>query len=99
MSVICFNIFFFTNYEHVQIMIWFIVPALRSATKAHTNHTVALIVLVQFIPRLFVMIPLNRKIVNSTGIAAKNAWSGAVYNMLLFILAGHVRPFFFLHLL
>ncbi|XP_021858425.1 probable cyclic nucleotide-gated ion channel 16 [Spinacia oleracea] len=73
-----------------QIMIWFIVPALRSATKAHTNHTVALIVLVQFIPRLFVMIPLNRKIVNSTGIAAKNAWSGAVYNMLLFILAGHV---------
>uniref|UniRef100_A0A803MX49 Cyclic nucleotide-binding domain-containing protein n=1 Tax=Chenopodium quinoa TaxID=63459 RepID=A0A803MX49_CHEQI len=70
-------------------MIWFIVPALRSGTKAHTNHTVALIVLVQFIPRLFVMFPLNRKIVNSTGIAAKNAWSGAVYNMLLFILAGH----------
>ncbi|XP_021727912.1 probable cyclic nucleotide-gated ion channel 16 [Chenopodium quinoa] len=73
-----------------QTMIWFIVPALRSGTKAHTNHTVALIVLVQFIPRLFVMFPLNRKIVNSTGIAAKNAWSGAVYNMLLFILAGHV---------
>ncbi|KAK9756092.1 hypothetical protein RND81_01G072700 [Saponaria officinalis] len=73
-----------------QIMIWFVVPALKSMTTAHTNHTVALIVLVQFIPRLFVMIPLNRKIVNSTGIAARNAWSGAVYNMLLFILAGHV---------
>ncbi|CAO2839688.1 unnamed protein product [Amaranthus hypochondriacus] len=73
-----------------QIMIWFIVPALKSATQAHTNHTVALMVLIQFIPRLFVMFPLNRKIVNSTGIAARNAWSGAVYNMLLFILAGHV---------
>ena len=76
--------------KNIQIMIWFIVPALKSATQAHTNHTVALMVLIQFIPRLFVMFPLNRKIVNSTGIAARNAWSGAVYNMLLFILAGHV---------
>ncbi|KAL2900582.1 putative cyclic nucleotide-gated ion channel 16, partial [Bienertia sinuspersici] len=73
-----------------QLMLWFVVPALKSVSKAHSNHTVAFIVLLQFIPRLFVMIPLNRKIVNSTGIAAKNAWSGAVYNMLLFILAGHV---------
>ncbi|XP_074267642.1 putative cyclic nucleotide-gated ion channel 16 [Silene latifolia] len=73
-----------------QIMIWFVVPALKTFSTAHTNHTVALMVLVQFIPRLFVMIPLNRKIINSTGIAARNAWSGAVYNMLLFILAGHV---------
>ncbi|GMH02630.1 hypothetical protein Nepgr_004469 [Nepenthes gracilis] len=73
-----------------QIIIWFIVPALKSTTNFRTNHTLSLIVLVQYVPRMFVMFPLNRKIVNSTGVAARTAWSGAAYNLLLFILASHV---------
>ncbi|KAL9260134.1 Cyclic nucleotide-gated ion channel 18-like protein [Drosera capensis] len=72
-----------------QIIIWFVVPALKSTTNFHTNHTLSLIVLIQYIPRLFVMFPLNRKIINSTGVLARTAWSGAAYNLLLFILASH----------
>ncbi|GAB4829764.1 Cyclic nucleotide-gated ion channel 18 [Ancistrocladus abbreviatus] len=73
-----------------QILIWFVVPALTRATTFHTTHTLTLVVLVQYVPRMLVMFPLNRKIVNSTGVVARTAWSGAAYNILLFILAAHV---------
>ncbi|GAB2300831.1 hypothetical protein Dimus_034865 [Dionaea muscipula] len=72
-----------------QIVVWFVVPALKS-TSFHTNHTLSLIVLIQYVPRMFVMFPLNQKIVNSTGVVARTAWSGAAYNVLLLILASHV---------
>ncbi|XP_061946839.1 probable cyclic nucleotide-gated ion channel 16 [Populus nigra] len=74
-----------------QIVIWFIITSvLKNPTAAHANHTVSLIVLIQYIPRFFVMIPLNRRIVKTTGVIAKTAWSGAAYNLLLYVLASHV---------
>lgn len=73
-----------------QIVIWFVIPSLESSTAIHANHTVALMVLVQYIPRFFVMFPLNRRIIKTTGVVAKTAWSGAAYNLLLYMLAGHV---------
>ncbi|CAN1846081.1 Probable cyclic nucleotide-gated ion channel 16 [Linum perenne] len=73
-----------------QIVIWFIIPAVKNTSASHANHTVSLIVLIQYIPRIVVMFPLNRRIVKSTGVVAKTAWSGAVYNLLLYVLASHV---------
>ncbi|XP_021890856.1 probable cyclic nucleotide-gated ion channel 16 [Carica papaya] len=73
-----------------QIVIWFVIPSLETSTAIHANHTLALMVLVQYIPRFFVMFPLNRRIIKTTGVVAKTAWSGAAYNLLLYMLAGHV---------
>lgn len=70
----------------LQIVIWLIIPA----TKSHSNNTLALIVLIQYVPRLFVIFPLNNRIIKTTGFIAKTAWAGAAYNLLLFMLASHV---------
>lgn len=74
----------------LQIVTWFVIPAVKNSTAAHNNHTLSLIVLIQYVPRLYVMFPINRRIVKTTGAVAKTAWSGAAYNLLLYMLAGHV---------
>ncbi|GLU20692.1 hypothetical protein SLE2022_368780 [Rubroshorea leprosula] len=73
-----------------QIVTWFVIPAVKNSTAAHNNHTLSLIVLIQYVPRFYVMFPINRRIVKTTGAVAKTAWSGAAYNLLLYMLAGHV---------
>ncbi|XP_022965027.1 probable cyclic nucleotide-gated ion channel 16 [Cucurbita moschata] len=73
-----------------QIVIWFVLPALKNPTATHANHTLALIVLIQYAPRLFVIFPLNRRINKTTGSIAKTAWAGAAYNLLLYLLASHI---------
>ncbi|XP_052190610.1 cyclic nucleotide-gated ion channel 18 [Diospyros lotus] len=73
-----------------QIVNWIIIPATRNNRADYANNTVALIVLLQYIPRLFVMFPLNQRIIKTTGVIAKTAWLGAAYNLLLFMLASHV---------
>ncbi|GMI71461.1 CYCLIC NUCLEOTIDE-GATED CHANNEL 16, cyclic nucleotide-gated channel 16 [Hibiscus trionum] len=73
-----------------QIVIWFIIPGSKSATAAHSNHTLSFIVLLQYIPRFSIMFPINRRIIKSTGVVAKSAWSGAVYNLVQYTLASHI---------
>ncbi|XP_048444021.1 probable cyclic nucleotide-gated ion channel 16 [Pyrus x bretschneideri] len=73
-----------------QIVIWFVIPAVKNRTAAHANHTLSLIVLIQYIPRFIQLFPLNRRITKSTGVVAKTAWSGAAYNLILFCLIAHI---------
>ncbi|ONI08403.1 hypothetical protein PRUPE_5G176000 [Prunus persica] len=73
-----------------QIMIWFIIPAVKTRTAAHANHTLSLIVLLQYVPRFIQIFPLNRRITKRTGVVAKTAWSGAAYNLVLFCLIAHI---------
>ncbi|XP_040985757.1 probable cyclic nucleotide-gated ion channel 16 [Juglans microcarpa x Juglans regia] len=74
-----------------QIVIWLIInPAMKIPTAAYTNHTLSLIVLVQYVPRFFVIFPLHRRIIKTSGSIAKTAWAGAAYNLLLYILASHI---------
>ncbi|KAK9278101.1 hypothetical protein L1049_027659 [Liquidambar formosana] len=73
-----------------QIVIWFVIPAATNPTANNANHTLSLIVLIQYVPRLFLIFPLNRRIIKTTGVVAKTAWSGAAYNLLLYMLASHV---------
>ncbi|EEF44900.1 Cyclic nucleotide-gated ion channel, putative [Ricinus communis] len=74
-----------------QVVIWVVIPAARNGRADHANNTLSLIVLIQYIPRLFVIFPLHQRIVKSTGFIAKTAWAGAAYNLLLYMLASHVR--------
>ncbi|KAI4377664.1 hypothetical protein MLD38_015255 [Melastoma candidum] len=73
-----------------QIVIWFIIPATRSGRTDHNNNALALIVLLQYIPRLYLMYPLSSQIIKATGVVTKTAWAGAAYNLLLYMLASHV---------
>jgi len=73
-----------------QIVIWFIMPAIRSSHDDHTNNALVLIVLLQYVPRLYMIFPLSSQIVKATGVVTKTAWAGAAYNLLLYMLASHV---------
>ncbi|RAL44130.1 hypothetical protein DM860_016376 [Cuscuta australis] len=73
-----------------QIVIWFIIPATRSQRANHNNNALALIVLIQYIPRLYLIFPLSSQIIKATGVVTKTAWAGAAYNLLLYMLASHV---------
>ncbi|KAK3017833.1 hypothetical protein RJ639_003204 [Escallonia herrerae] len=73
-----------------QILIWFIIPATRSAQRIHYNNALALIVLLQYVPRLYLIFPLSSQIIKATGVVTKTAWAGAAYNLLLYMLASHV---------
>ncbi|CAA2980072.1 probable cyclic nucleotide-gated ion channel 14 [Olea europaea subsp. europaea] len=73
-----------------QIVIWSILPAIRSSHTDHTNNALVLIVLIQYIPRLYLIFPLSSQIIKTTGVVTKTAWAGAAYNLLLYMLASHV---------
>ncbi|XP_004501229.1 probable cyclic nucleotide-gated ion channel 14 isoform X3 [Cicer arietinum] len=73
-----------------QIVIWFIMPAIRSSHADHTNNALVLIVLIQYVPRLYMIFPLSSQIVKATGVVTKTAWAGAAYNLVLYMLASHV---------
>lgn len=44
----------------------------------------------QYVPRLYLIFPLNKKIVKANGVVTKTAVMGAAYNLLLYMLASHV---------
>ncbi|XP_010548626.1 PREDICTED: cyclic nucleotide-gated ion channel 17 [Tarenaya hassleriana] len=73
-----------------QIVIWFAMPVARSYRFDHNNNALALIVLLQYIPRFYLIIPLSSQIIKATGVVTKTAWAGAAYNLLLYMLASHV---------
>ncbi|XWS72807.1 hypothetical protein CRYUN_Cryun02cG0072200 [Craigia yunnanensis] len=73
-----------------QIVIWFIIPAIRSSNADYTTNALVLIVLLQYVPRLYLIFPLSSQIIKATGVVTKTAWAGAAYNLLLYMLASHV---------
>ncbi|XP_078157766.1 cyclic nucleotide-gated ion channel 17-like [Carex rostrata] len=73
-----------------QIVMWLIIPAIKYSTSEHNNNIVALMVLLQYIPRLYLIFPLSSEIVKATGVVAKTAWLGAAYNLVLYLIASHV---------
>ncbi|OAY69391.1 cyclic nucleotide-gated ion channel 17-like [Ananas comosus] len=73
-----------------QIVIWLVIPAAGNSSPEHNNNTLAMIVLIQYIPRLYLIFPSSYEIIKATGVVAKTAWVGAAYNLLLYLIASHV---------
>ncbi|KAK6927711.1 Ion transport domain [Dillenia turbinata] len=73
-----------------QIVIWVILPSTRTSHADHTKSTLVLVVLLQYIPRLYLIFPLSSQLTKATGVVTKTAWAGAAYNLLLYMLASHV---------
>ncbi|KAJ6731636.1 CYCLIC NUCLEOTIDE-GATED ION CHANNEL 14-RELATED [Salix purpurea] len=81
---------FYISSNGKAIVIWFIIPATRSSRTDHKNNALALIVLLQYVPRLYLIFPLSSEIIKATGVVTRTAWAGAAYNLLLYMLASHV---------
>ncbi|KAL2932476.1 putative cyclic nucleotide-gated ion channel 14 [Bienertia sinuspersici] len=73
-----------------QIVIWFIIPAIKLSKSRSTYNALQLIVFFQYIPRLYLIFPLSSEIIKAAGVVTKTAWAGAAYNLLLYMLASHV---------
>lgn len=92
--------FFLKIYSDCDILIWFIIPAIRTQHADHTTNALVLIVLLQYIPRFYLIFPLSSQIIKATGVVTKTAWAGAAYNLVLYMLASHVsksNPFLLRH--
>ncbi|CAN6460209.1 unnamed protein product [Victoria cruziana] len=72
------------------MVIWFAIPAIRGSNSDHTNDALAMIVLFQYFPRLYLIFPLSAQIVKATGVVTKTAWAGAAYNLLLYMIASNL---------
>ncbi|KAF3782623.1 putative cyclic nucleotide-gated ion channel 14 [Nymphaea thermarum] len=73
-----------------QMVIWFVIPAVRGSNSDHANNALAMIVLFQYFPRLYLIFPLSAQIVKATGVVTKTAWAGAAYNLLLYMIASNL---------
>jgi hypothetical protein len=45
----------------------------------------------QYLSRLYLIFPLSYQIVKTNGVVMETAWAGAAYNLMLYMLASHVR--------
>ncbi|KAI0518767.1 hypothetical protein KFK09_006203 [Dendrobium nobile] len=73
-----------------QIVVWLVIPGARHLNPQKNNTTLALIVLIQYIPRLYLIFPMSQQIIKATGVVTKTAWAGAAYNLLLYMIASNV---------
>lgn len=74
----------------LQVVLWFIMPAISSPNYNIKNTTFGLVIVVQYIIRMYLIVPLSNQIIKAAGVVAKTAWGGAAYNLLLYMLASHV---------
>ncbi|CAM8920796.1 unnamed protein product [Rhodiola kirilowii] len=72
-----------------QIFIWFVI---LGSTKEfdYQNNVLALLVLLQYLPRLYIIFPLIHLIIRASGVVTKTTWAGASYITLLYLLISHV---------
>ncbi|RWW24268.1 hypothetical protein GW17_00011469 [Ensete ventricosum] len=77
----------------LQFLIWVVIPYLNGSAINNTKNFLRFSIIIQYIPRLFLIFPLSKRIVRTTGVMTENAWAGAAYNLLLYMLASHVSVF------
>lgn len=75
----------------LQFVIWIVIPKLKESATANRKNILRFSIIFQYLPRLFQIFPLSRQIVMATGVMTETAWAGAAYNLILYMLASHVR--------
>ncbi|XP_076894156.1 protein CNGC15c-like [Bidens hawaiensis] len=72
-----------------QLLIWIIIPSLSGSAMTNTKNVLRFIIILQYIPRLYLIFPLTTQIVEATGVVTETAWAGAAYYLMLYMLASH----------
>jgi hypothetical protein len=74
---------YFINEHLLRVIIWSVIPAIKHSLFGHGIDMLLMVVLFQYILRLYLIFSLNDKIVQTTRVFAKTAWQGAAHNLLL----------------
>ena len=69
---------------------WLVMPGIKRSDYNVQNTTFALIIMVQYVLRMYLVVPLSNQIIKAAGVVTKSAWGGAAYILLLYMLASHV---------
>ncbi|XP_057969808.1 probable cyclic nucleotide-gated ion channel 5 [Malania oleifera] len=73
-----------------QIVVWRFLQDSEGSDVLATKQALFFIVLLQYIPRFFRILPLSSELKRTAGVFAETAWAGAVYYLLLYMLASHI---------
>ena len=74
----------------IQLLVLVIIPAAKGPIPLKTKDAMKMAILLQYIPRLLRIYPLYREVTRTSGILTETAWSGAAFNLLIYMLASHV---------
>lgn len=73
-----------------QVLIWAAIPNLRDSEMTPSSIVLRFLIIFQYLLRLYLIFPLSYQIVKANGVVMETAWAGAVYNLMLYMLASHV---------
>lgn len=73
-----------------QITVGLVLPAINRSDYNVQTTTFALVIVIQYVLRMYLIYPLSNQIIKAAGVVAKSAWGGAAYNLLLYMLASHI---------
>ncbi|KAL3535107.1 hypothetical protein ACH5RR_003568 [Cinchona calisaya] len=73
-----------------QIVVWSFLQKSEGSDVYATKQALLFIILLQYIPRFLRFLPLTSELKRTTGVFAQTAWVGAVYYLLLYMLASHI---------
>ncbi|PKA56984.1 Putative cyclic nucleotide-gated ion channel 9 [Apostasia shenzhenica] len=73
-----------------QIVVWRFLQRSEGYDVLATKHILLFLILLQYIPRFFRILPLTSDLKRTAGVFAETAWAGAVYYLLWFLLACHI---------
>ncbi|GKV31309.1 hypothetical protein SLEP1_g40010 [Rubroshorea leprosula] len=73
-----------------QVVILLIIPTMKRLRFLDAMGVLKSVVILQYIPRVLRIYPLFKRHKSSPGILSEAAWVNAAFNLLLYILAGHL---------
>ncbi|KAK2974034.1 hypothetical protein RJ640_006226 [Escallonia rubra] len=73
-----------------QIVVWNFLQRSKGSDVLATKQALLFIILLQYIPRFIRILPLTSELKRTAGVFAETAWAGAVYYLLLYMLASHI---------
>ncbi|KAJ9559654.1 hypothetical protein OSB04_004814 [Centaurea solstitialis] len=73
-----------------QIVVWRFLHRSKGTGVLGTKKALLWIVIVQYIPRSFRILPLFSELKKTVGVITETAWAGAAYYLVWFVLAGHI---------
>ncbi|XP_022871445.1 cyclic nucleotide-gated ion channel 1-like [Olea europaea var. sylvestris] len=73
-----------------QVVILIVVRYLNSPLSLATKDLLKIVIISQYVPRLFRIYPLYKEVTRTSGIFTETPWAGAVFNLVLYLLFSHV---------
>ncbi|KAI4340417.1 hypothetical protein MLD38_025256 [Melastoma candidum] len=73
-----------------RLIAWAIIPIIGDSATADLKTALWSIILFQYVPRVFLMLPLRSQLVDASGGLAESAWAAAAYNLFLYFVGSHV---------